>query len=116
MSIVLICMTYLAKLLQHSKMQEAEVLMRHRILKQMRILLLCNNVLFVHSSASILCMLLLRLSYTTDTQYKKMDYHVLSQYSAHFPERWKELAQTPGQKLIDTRSFVDTQKIYVLAI
>lgn len=98
-------------LLQCGKMQEVEVLMRNRILKQMRTLLLCNNVLFVHSSASILCMVLLRLSCIIKMQYRNMDYHVLHQmltYPTHLPERWQELAQTPRQKHIDVCSFVDT--------
>lgn len=97
-------------LLQCGKMQEVEVLMKNRILKQMTVLLLYKNVLFVHSSASILCMALLRSPCTTKMQHRKMDYHVLCQmlnipYSL---SRKMELAQTPGQKHIDACSFVDT--------
>lgn len=106
-------------LLQCGKTQAVEVLMRNRILKQMRILLLCNRCplcsffsqCLLHGTARSLCI--------AKMQYRKTDYHVLRQmltYPTHFPERWKELAQTPGQSHIDACSFVDTQKGHDLVI
>lgn len=63
--------------------------MKNRILKQMRILLLCNNC-SIGSFDFNQHMALLHLLCTTKMQYRKMVYHVLYQtltYSKHFPKR-----------------------------